>query len=73
MNQLSMTGECPAVDCDRAGQSEATHSPSGEMIREAWKDCIPLTSPALWEAIGMSLVGIGIAGIILVIIIFIVT
>ena len=77
MNQLSMTGEYPAVDRDRAGQPEATHSPSGEgvflTIREAWKDRIPLTWPAVWEAIGMSLAGIAIAGIILVIIIFIVT
>jgi hypothetical protein len=43
------------------------------MIREAWKDRIPLTRPAVWEAIGMSLAGIGIAGIILVIIVFVVT
>jgi hypothetical protein len=43
------------------------------MIRKAWEDCIPLTGPAVWEAIGMSLAGIGIAGIILVIIISIVT
>ena len=71
MSQLSMTGEYPAVDRDRAGQPEATHSPSGE--RSAWNDRIPLTWPAVWEAIGMSLAGIGIAGIILVIIIFIVT
>ena len=81
MNQLSMTGEYPAVDRDRAGQPEATHSPSGERsprqafltIRKAWEDRIPLTWPAVWEAIGMSLAGVGIAGIILVIIIFIVT
>jgi hypothetical protein len=76
-----MTGEYPAVDRDRADKPEATHSPSGErsprqaflMIREAWKDHIRLTWPAVWEAIGMSLAGIGIAGIILIIIIFIVT
>jgi ABC-type phosphate/phosphonate transport system permease subunit len=43
------------------------------MIREAWKDRMPLTWPAVWEAIGMSLAGIGIAGIVLVIIIYIVT
>jgi hypothetical protein len=73
MNLLSMTGRYPAVDRNRAGQPEATHSPSGEMIREAWKDRIPLTWPAVWEAIGMSLAGIGIAGIILVIIVFVVT
>jgi hypothetical protein len=73
MNQLSMTGEYPAVDRDRAGPPEATRSPSGEMIRKAWEDRIPLTGPAVWEAIGMSLAGIGIAGIILVIIISIVT
>ena len=73
MNQLSMTGKYPAVDRDRAGQPEVTLSPTGEMIRKAWEDRIPLTWPAVWEAIGMSLAGIGIAGIILVIIIFIVT
>jgi len=76
MNQLSMTGNL-AVDRDRAGQPEATRSPSGERvfltIRQAWKDRIPLTWPAVWEAIGMSLAGIAIAGMILVIIIFIVT
>jgi hypothetical protein len=72
-DQLSSTGEYPAVDRDREGQPEATHSPSGVMIREAWKDRIPLTRPAVWEAIGMSLAGIGIAGIILVIIVFVVT
>ena len=43
------------------------------MIRKAWKDRTPLTWAAVWEAIGMSLAGIAIAGIILVIIIFIVT
>ena len=43
------------------------------MIRKAWKDRIPLTWSAAWEAIGMSLAGIAIAGIILVIITFIMT
>jgi hypothetical protein len=71
MYQPSMTREYPAVDPDRACQPEATHSPSGE--RSAWNDRMPLTWPAVCEAIGMSLAGIGIAGTILVIIIFIVT